>query len=111
MADNIFTGQLDQRISIVERVRSTSTTGSKNFTTSEVSAAWAKVEDVAGNEELDGKVIALNVRRYIIRYNPAVEEKQINDLYIVHSGATYNIHSVDYVGRKEYVVLKCSKRE
>ena len=72
---------------------------------------WAKVEDVSGNEDVDGKIIALNVRRYTIRYNAVIAAKQITDLIINDAGDEYNIHSTANIGRKEYIVLKCSKTE
>jgi len=107
----VYTGQLNQRIRIIERQRTNSSTGEKTYQEILFNEVWAKVEDVSGNEEEDGKILALNVRRYTIKYNPALVLKQIQDLYINHLGETYNIYSVGYVGHKEYIQLKCSKRE
>lgn len=111
MEDSIFIGQLDVRISIMENIRVTSSTGEKTVTPQEVNKAWAKVEDVAGSEETDGKIIALNVRRYTIRYDPTVAAKKITDLYIVDGSNSFNIHSTSIIGRKDFLQLKCSKRE
>jgi SPP1 family predicted phage head-tail adaptor len=107
----VYTGQLNHRIKIIERVRVTSSTGEKTFNEVEFNEVWAKVEDVSGTEQEDGKILALNVRRYTIRYNPALELKQITDLYVNHNNQIYNIYSVGYVGHKEYIQLKCSKRD
>jgi len=109
--DRIYIGQLDQRISITESVRTTSTTGEKTVVDTEVATAWAKIEDVSGTEDVEGKVLALNVRKYIIRYNPTVAAKQINALTINDAGNLYNIYSTAIIGRKEFMVLKCSKKE
>lgn len=111
MITNTYIGQLDTRISIKENVRVTSTTGEKTTTPTLFNTVWSKVEDVTGNEDVDGKIIALNVRKYIVRYDPALVVKQITDMFIDHDGDVYNIHSVSYQGRKEYITLKCSKRE
>ena len=111
MRNNIYIGQLDARVSIIERTRTTSTTGEKTVVETLFNTVWARIDDVSGQEEEDGKVIALNVRKYILRYDPDLEIKNITDLYIQDMNDLYNIHSVAYIGRKEYIQLKCSKRE
>lgn len=105
-----YIGQLDRRISIIEDVRTQTTTGEKNTTANAFVSCWAKVDDVSGSEVEDGKVRALNVRRYTIRYNPALVEKQITDLRINDNNTLYNIYSVAFLGRQEYIELKCEKR-
>ncbi len=107
----IYTGQLNQRIAIIERQRTTSNTGEKTYNEVQFNAVWAKMEDVSGSEVEDGKILALNVRRYTIRYDPALVLKNITDLYIEHGGNMYNIYSVGFIGHQEYIQLKCSKRE
>lgn len=109
--NSVYSGQLDARITIIENVRATSGTGGKTDTPAPLGEFWAKVEDVSGNEEEEGKIIALNVRRYIIRHNLTIVSKKITDLTIDHGGEIYNIHSSQHLGRKEYIVLKCSKKE
>lgn len=111
MNTNTYIGQLDRRISIKEDVRATSSTGEKTKTPTLFNTVWSKVEDVSGNEDIDGKIIALNVRKYIVRYDPALVLKEITDMFIDDAGEVYNIHSVSYQGRKEFITLKCSKRE
>lgn len=111
MSNNIYIGQLDVRISIIEEDHTTSGTGEKTITESNLANAWAKVDDISGSEALDGKVIALNVRKYTIRYNPVIAAKQINTLLVDHDGEKYNIHSTALIGRKEFMVLRCSKKD
>ena len=111
MRNNVYIGQLDARVSIIERTRTTSTTGEKTVVETLFNTVWARIDDVSGQEEEDGKVIALNVRKYILRYDPDLEMKNITDLYIQDMNDLYNIHSVSYIGRKEFIQLKCSKRE
>lgn len=108
---HIYIGQLDTRITIIQRERTTSSTGEKTVKDIELGAVWAKVEDVNSSEDIEGKIIALNVRLYTIRYDPALVTKQITDLYINHNNEQFNIHSVAYIGRKQHIQLKCSKRE
>jgi hypothetical protein len=107
-----FIGQLDTRIKIIERVRSTSASGAKTFVATEFgSGFWAKVKDVSGTESEDQKIIALNVRKYIIRYNPDLILKKITDLYIEDGDSEYNIYAFSLLGRKKFIELKCSKSE
>lgn len=113
MNNVVYTGQLDTRVSVFERVYTTSSTGEQTFVETLVNNGWAKIEDVSGSEEADGKIIALNVRRYVLRYDPVIIAKNITELFVQEAvtGDTYNIHSVGYIGRKEYIEFKCSKRE
>lgn len=108
---NTYSGQLDTRIKIIENTSVTSATGEKDKAQVILNSYWAKVEDISGNEDIEGKIIALNVRRYTIRYSAAIAAKQITDLIIDDDGEQFNIHSTAKVGRKEYLILKCSKTE
>ena len=71
---------------------------------------WANLDDLSGSESEDGKIIALNVRKYTIRY---IKEVVLNgvEMLIVAEDGTYNITSVQQIGRKNYLLLKCRKRE
>lgn len=111
MNDKIYTGQLDVRIDIVERTNTSSTTGEPVVSESVLNTVWAKSIDVSGSEEAEGKIFALNVRRYIIRYDPDLASKTMTELFINDGSDQYNIHSSASIGRKEYIELKCSKRE
>lgn len=109
--NNFYIGQLDVRISLKENTRVTSATGEKTDTPTLFKTVWAKVEDVSGTEDTEGKIIALNVRKYTVRYDPDLVLKKITDMFIDHDNEIYNIHSTAFTGRKEYITLKCSKRE
>lgn len=111
MNNQPYIGQLDARISIIEETDVTSSTGEKTHTESTLATVWAKIDDVSGTEDVEGKVLALNVRKYTIRYNPDVVAKQINTLVVDDAGEKYNIHSTAFIGRKEFMQLKCSKKE
>tara|TARA_R110002074_G_scaffold203363_1_gene371240 strand:+ start:2899 stop:3234 length:336 start_codon:yes stop_codon:yes gene_type:complete len=109
--DTIYTGQLDVRVEIIERTKTSSSTGAPVVTESVFNTVWAKSIDVSGSEESEGKIFALNVRRYIIKYDPALVLKTVTELFISDGSEQYNIHSSANIGRKEYIELKCSKRE
>ena len=111
MTDKVYIGQLDVRIALYENTRATSQTGSKEKTLTLFRECWAKEDFISGTEEEDGKIIALNVKRYVIRYNPTLQSKQITDMVLLHDNVQYNIYSVSQIGKKQFTVLKCSKRE
>lgn len=104
-------GQLKHRITInqVTEIKSP-TTGEKVPTEVLYKSVWSKIDDVSGSESLEGKVISLNVRKYIVAYR---KEIVINGetMLVVDVDGTYNVNSVQQVGFKQYLILKCSKKE
>jgi len=103
-------GQLDRRVTIKQLQTITEPTGEKINTEVVFKILWAKLEDVSGNESEQGKIVALNVRKYTIRYNKQIllegEKLLVEDI-----DGVYNINSVVQEGFKEYLTLRCSKRE
>ncbi|MFD0762985.1 head-tail adaptor protein [Lutibacter aestuarii] len=71
---------------------------------------WASLDDLSGSEDADGKIIALNVRKYVIRYIKEVVISGV-EMLVVDEDGTYNITSVQQLGRKNFLLLKCRKRE
>lgn len=108
---NIYTGQLNTRISIKERIYTIDDDGQKTHVDELFLQTWARSEDVSGNEDDEGKIIALNVRKYVVRFFPALADKKITDLFIDHKGKQYNVHAVNEKGYKDFLELKCSLRE
>ena len=111
MNNKVYIGQLDVRIALYVNKRETSSTGSKEKTLVLFRECWAKEDFISGTEEEDGKIIALNVKRYVIRYNPELQKQKITDMVVLHDGVMYNIYSVSQLNKKEFTVLKCSRRE
>jgi len=61
-------GNLDRVIAVNQLQSTTDTTGEKITTEVLYKNKQAYLNDVSGSEGEDGKVIALNVRKYTIRY-------------------------------------------
>ena len=104
-------GQLNHRITINQvKVNKSETTGEKTNVEELYKQVWSKIDDVSGGEEIEGKVRSLNVRKYTVAYR---KEILLNGetMLVVDVDGTYNVHSVQQIGFKEYLVLKCSKRE
>ena len=93
----------DGRNAINERV--------KSFVELTTRPVFAKREDVSGSESLeDGTVIALQVRRYFIRYRQDLYNLS-TDVIIEDDGVKWNVNYAGKHGRNEFIEYKCSKRE
>ena len=103
-------GNLDRVITVNQLQKTTDTTGEKITTEVLYKNKYAYLNDVSGSEGEDGKVIALNVRKYTIRYDEYMF-KNGPKMFIVDVDGAYNINSVELLGRKRFLILKCSKRE
>jgi SPP1 family predicted phage head-tail adaptor len=109
--NNVYIGQLDRRIQLIQTTLVIGSSGEATPLETTFNTVWAKVEDVSGTEDEQGKIIALNVRKYVIRYDPDLVALKLTDMFIVDDDGKYNIHAVEFIGRKQYIMLKCSKRE
>jgi len=110
MKNTLKIGQLDRRIQVVALSHTTTTTGSTSTADTVVANLWAKAIDVNGTEEEDGKVFALAVRKYVIRYNATIAASG-ERMWIIDGTDRYNIHSIALKGRKQYLILNTSKKE
>ena len=110
MAGEIKIGNLNRLIVLKKITTVVSSTGEETKTEVLYKTVYAQLNDLSGSENEDGKVMYLNVRKYIVRYNleilTAGETMLITDI-----DGTYNIHSIEQIGRRDYLALKCSKRE
>jgi len=103
-------GQMDRRVELIKYDKTITDTGERTKIEVSLGFVWSKLQDVSGTEEIEGKVISLSVRRYIIRWRNDVVQSGVT-FYIKDEDGEYNVHSVEHQGRKEYLVLKSSKRE
>ena len=110
MAKKHAVGTLDRRVELVRYDTIKSTTGSPEKTEQSLGAFWAKVDDVSGTEAVEGQVISLAVRKYVMRWQQQLVDDGVL-IYIKDADGQYNINSVSNLGRKEYLELKTSKRE
>lgn len=99
-----FIGQMDRLISIVELVKTRNSTGEEETTNSVVANPYAQMNDVSGNEDVEGKVRHLINRTYMIRYNANVKAKA-NALVIIDDSKKYDVYHIKEVGRKKYLEI------
>lgn len=112
MSNTVKIGQLKSRITLQKFQPATDTTGEKIETEVPYKTIFSYVQDVTGSESEEGKILALSVRKYIIRYDVEVLKNGVKMLVFDETEETvYNINSVEQIGFKNYLALKCSKRE
>lgn len=112
MANQVYIGQLNRKVAIQQYEVETDSTGEKIETLVDYKNVWAELKDVSGSEYEEGKIVALNVRKYTIRYNQTILQKGVEMfVYDKDEVSLYNINSVEVIGFKNYLTLKCSKRE
>lgn len=111
MAKEIYIGNMDRRISVIMKVATKGTTGAEVFVNTTVATVWAYRKSASSDKELDDKVVALNVFEYLVRWHEAIAAENIQALFIDDDGVEYEIYGVEEVGRKQFLRLKCERRE
>jgi SPP1 family predicted phage head-tail adaptor len=104
MAEKPFIGQMDRKISIVKFVSIRNSTGEKEVTQEVIANPWARMEDVSGGEDVEGKVRYMVNKRFTIRYNQTVNDLK-NQLVVSFEGKLFNVVNVVEIGRKTHLQL------
>lgn len=105
MEKNPFIGQMDRKIKLVEKVPIRSTTGAETSIENIVAQPFACMNDVSGNEDVEGKVRHLINRTYVVRYNPVIKEKGTS-LVLIDEDKKYEIIHILDLGRKRHLELR-----
>lgn len=110
--NNTFIGELNERITIKSFVDIKSTISGESTKQLQVlKNCWAKVEDVSGSEEVEGRVVYVNVKAFTVYFDKRLTGASATDKQIEYNGETYQIVSDTKIGRKRYLKLKAFKRE
>ena len=111
MNENVLIGELD---SVVELIRFTTTqsviSGQTEKTPVSLGVIHTKREVNTGSEDEEGKIRFLDVRTYTMRFVPEVYEDRAN-VIIRDDEGDFDIYSIELLGRRRWMILKCSKRE
>ncbi len=99
-------GQMDWRISILTYAKSNdSKSNEETLSYSVDSTIWANVDFSGGDEKfIEGGEFSINPITVTVRYNATLLDKK-NRVRI--DSTDYDIESVQIIGRKEYLKLKC----
>lgn len=112
MKNETFIGELDYRITIKTVVPIKSeTTGEETKQLEVLKPCWAKVLDVSGSEETNGRVVYVNAKEFIVRFDKRLIGPSATDKEIEYDGENYEIVSIFKIGRKRYLKIKGIKRE
>lgn len=103
-SENPFIGQMDRVVQIVKFEKTRNPTGEQITTNEVVCNPYAKMEDMSGGEDVEGKVRYLVNRKYTIRYNAQVSLLK-NKLALIDEGVTYDVVNVIPIGRKKHLTL------
>jgi head-tail adaptor len=105
-----YIGQMDRLVSIVSLVKTRNTTGEEETTDTVITSPWARMEDVSGNEDVEGKVRHLFNRKYTIRYNASVKQFGTG-MVLIDSGERFNIYHIKELGRNRFLEILVENNE
>lgn len=101
-------GDLDRRITIQVATTTTNTFGEAVETWGTFRKVWAKLSYVSGNEQFEaGEKTAVTINKFFIRYADDITEK----MRISWDSDIYDIRAIELLERKQFLVLKCEKRD
>ena len=110
MSYNPHIGELDRKIQIIQLIKTQSLTGSSLLTDTVIAKPFAKMFEVSGSENIEGKIRHSTNRNYVIRYNKLVKELN-SQLILIDDGVRYNIEHVKTIGRKKHLELAVNDYE
>lgn len=104
-----FIGQLDRLITIKkETTTRDADTGEQRPTLVKVMDAWSFMQELSGDETIDGKVRHIIKRSYKIRFDATVAATATK-LKIEDQGVLFNVYHVREIGRKQHLELLVNK--
>lgn len=110
MSSNPFIGQMDRRITVKSVTKSQNSTGEEVSTLATVAQPWAYMEEKNGNEDIEGKVIHIVDRSYIIRYNDTIKTSGF-EMKVIDGSDEFDIYHVKELGRRQHLQLLVTRNE
>lgn len=105
-----YIGQLDRKIQIIKEEVTRATTGEEKPVDAIVIQPYAFMEELSGDEDVEGKVIHLTDRKYTIRYHSDVLANGYK-YFVVDGGLKFTITHVKEIGRNHYLQLLVKRSE
>lgn len=102
--DKPFIGQLNRKITIVRLEIDRTATGGEKTSEITVCEPYAKMDDGSGNEEVEGRVIHLINRSYVIRKRDDVNLNSTK-LVLIDGSLRFEIYHVKEIGRTHLEIL------
>ncbi|MEO0573213.1 MAG: hypothetical protein AAF039_16015 [Bacteroidota bacterium] len=108
--DLIFSGNLNRRVGFYHTSSINNDQGESIDAPQLLLTRFAYREDVGGEEELDGQLVAMQVCRFFIRFDKVIAANA-TALFIRDFDGDWDVTSYGITGsRKRYMELKCVKR-
>lgn len=110
MSKSPFTGELNRKIIISKEESIQNSTGQPEVNLVEVVKTYSKMVETDGDDQLDGKVIHLIKRKYIIRYHQQIALDGFK-MVVDDNGRKFSIYHVMEIGRRKHLALLVSANE
>ncbi len=106
MADQLpFIGQLNRKIQILKMVKTRNSTGEEEIVYNVIASPYAMMQDISGNEDIEGKVRHFINRHYTIRWCGIFGANVTTDLLVQDGTNRFNIYHNIELGRKQFIKL------
>jgi SPP1 family predicted phage head-tail adaptor len=97
---------MDRRVTLQSRTVSRDATGAGIETFATLATVWAERRNMAGREQqMSGSETAMADAVYRIRWRTGIQA----DMRVVEGAATWDVFSVNEIGRREGLELTCSR--
>jgi len=109
MAKMVHAGELNRRVEILKKDKALGDTGERLTVLKSLGFRNAKRVDVGASEVEEGKLIPLNVCRFIMRYRADIMDKGAA-MHVRDFDGVYDVTGVSLygdTGKKKFVELKC----
>ncbi len=110
MVEKPFIGQMDRKITLKEKVNQRDDVGGFGITYTEIASTFAKMVEVSGKEDEEGKIIHLIDRKYITRYRPDLLVHRTN-LVLVDGEQKFEVIHIIEIGRKAFLEFRVKRYE
>ncbi len=108
MADlkRIFSGQLDRKITLIYEELVPNSIGEEKPEKRVLCRPWAKLDEVSGGEDVEGKILHRTNRSFIVRFRPEIKQMS-NKLSVDYEGVLFDVTHVKEIGRREFLEIQC----
>lgn len=99
-----YIGQMNRKIEIVELVKTQNSTGEEQVTENVISEPFARMDEVSGSEDAEGKIRHIINRTYTIRHNTSVLRKA-TELVVYDNSQKFSVYHVKEIGKTHLLLL------
>lgn len=101
-------GEFNRRVELFEFTLVKSPTSEKARVEKSLGKVWVNRQDLSGSEDEDGKLNAVTIAKFKMRYNPVIF-RNANQYFLRDLDGDYFVNGVALIGRNKTLELKCIK--